>query len=450
MELRHCNRLAVSLVRLARQPRLCNPVRQFSYSTRLTSINSSQYQFKRSLSWQFWKPTSSPDASNAWPTDAVYPTPNSADVQTASIVSPPTPTSIPIESSITNEPKFEADEFGYIPEPPTIPSDVPIEFFLNSAGEPALSTLGLGKWYLPTGWVQQGLDLIHADIGLPWWGTIMLGTLIMRTLTVPIAIFNQRNAGQMQTHMPKLQELQGKLQEARIRNDQLAIMRAGNDLMDFMKYSDVKPWRAMIGPFMQMPFFLSFFLGIRGLANYPLESMMYGGTLWFQDLTVADPYYILPVFTAVTMFITMELGIETGMRTANLGVIGRNILRVVPFLSLFFTINFSSALTLYWATSNIISLGQSVILRQPAVRRALRLPAPPSKNTQVQTKKKKGLAGFRENYRNSKLLAEVEKRKQAGDDIFRRAGISSAVPTYKYDPTKVKENNPPQIRKPSG
>ena len=48
------------------------------------------------------------------------------------------------------------------------------------------------------------------------------GTLIMRTITMPIAIFNQRNAGQMQVHMPKLQELQGKLQEARIRNDQLA------------------------------------------------------------------------------------------------------------------------------------------------------------------------------------------------------------------------------------
>jgi membrane protein insertase Oxa1/YidC/SpoIIIJ len=46
--------------------------------------------------------------------------------------------------------------------------------------------------------------------------------LFIRTLTVPIAIYNQRNAGQMQLHMPKLQELQGKLQEARIRNDQLA------------------------------------------------------------------------------------------------------------------------------------------------------------------------------------------------------------------------------------
>ncbi|CAF3352649.1 unnamed protein product [Rotaria sp. Silwood1] len=435
MELRHCSRLAVSLVRLSRQPKLCYATRNFSSSSRLLPINSSQLILKRSLSWQFWK-SSTPATIDPWPANIAHPTSESITVASSTSI-----------LTVPDVPKIEADEFGYIPEPPTVPSDIPIEFLLNAAGEPALSTLGLGKWYLPTGWVQQGLDLIHANIGLPWWATIMLGTLIIRTMTTPIAIYNQRSAAQMQIHMPKLQELQAKLQEARIRNDQLAIMRAGSDLMEFMKYSDIKPWKAMLGPFMQMPFFISLFLGIRGLANYPLESMMYGGVLWFPDLTVADPYYILPVFTAFTMFITMELGIETGMRTANLGPIGRNALRVIPFLSLFFTVHFSSALTLYWATSNVISLVQSVVLRQPSIRKALRLPAPPPKRIDTKIKKKKGLAGLRENYRNSKLLAEVEKRKQLGDDIFRRAGISSAVPTYKYDPTKVKENNPPQIRK---
>ncbi len=44
----------------------------------------------------------------------------------------------------------------------------------------------------------------------------------MRTVTIPIAIYNQKSAAKMQIHMPKLQELQAKLQEARIRNDQLA------------------------------------------------------------------------------------------------------------------------------------------------------------------------------------------------------------------------------------
>lgn len=127
---------------------------------------------KRSLSWQFWKTSTTPPPAagvDPWPTNA-----------TQSAVDPIT--IVPPSSIIPDVPKIEADEFGYIPEPPTIPSDVPIEFLLNSAGEPALSTLGLGKWYLPTGWVQQGLDFIHADLGLPWWATIMIGRDHLRAI----------------------------------------------------------------------------------------------------------------------------------------------------------------------------------------------------------------------------------------------------------------------------
>lgn len=35
-------------------------------------------------------------------------------------------------------------------------------------------------------------------------------------------------------------------------------MRAGSDLMEFMKYSDVKPWKAMVGPFMQVKLYSLF------------------------------------------------------------------------------------------------------------------------------------------------------------------------------------------------
>jgi hypothetical protein len=206
----------------------------FSYSSRLFPKNSSQLVFHRSLSWQFWQSSPTVTAIDPWPANITSGT-------SESITIAPTTSTI-----VTDQPKIEADEFGYIPEPPVIPSDIPIEFLLNAAGEPALSTLGLGKWYLPTGWIQQGLDLIHANVGLPWWGTIIigtillstwlnnisqltifsfdLGTLVIRMATTPIAIYNQRNAAQMQIHMPKLQELQGRMQAARIRNDQLASM----------------------------------------------------------------------------------------------------------------------------------------------------------------------------------------------------------------------------------
>lgn len=57
----------------------------------------------------------------------------------------------------------------------------------------------------------------------------------------------------------------------------------------------------------QLPLFVSFFLGIRQMANLPLESMKTGGLLWFPDLTIADPYFLLPMLSAASMLLTVEV-----------------------------------------------------------------------------------------------------------------------------------------------
>ena len=43
------------------------------------------------------------------------------------------------------------------------------------------------------------------------------------------------------------------------------------------------------------------------MANLPVESMKTGGMLWFTDLTIPDPYFLLPVMTAATLFLTIEV-----------------------------------------------------------------------------------------------------------------------------------------------
>lgn len=42
--------------------------------------------------------------------------------------------------------------------------------------------------------------------------------------------------------------------------------------------------------------------------------MQTGGALWFTDLTIADPYYALPVITGLTFLLTVELGAADGMQ----------------------------------------------------------------------------------------------------------------------------------------
>ena len=54
-------------------------------------------------------------------------------------------------------------------------------------------------------------------------------------------------------------------------------------------------------PFVQFPIVISSFLAIRNMAKLPVESLTVGGLSWFTDLTVSDPYYILPVLASASI-----------------------------------------------------------------------------------------------------------------------------------------------------
>jgi len=88
----------------------------------------------------------------------------------------------------------------------------------------------------------------------------------------------------------------------------------------------------------QAPVFISFFFALRKMANLPVESLKDGGFLWLKDLTVHDPYYIMPIITSVTMFITIELGTD-GTNIHAMGIM-RYVLRALPFIVLPFMLHF--------------------------------------------------------------------------------------------------------------
>ena len=53
---------------------------------------------------------------------------------------------------------------------------------------------------------------------------------------------------------------------------------------------------------------MSTFIGLRKMCNLPVESMSTGGALWFKDLTITDPYFILPLISTATLFYILEVG----------------------------------------------------------------------------------------------------------------------------------------------
>lgn len=96
---------------------------------------------------------------------------------------------------------------------------------LHANGEPTFTSLGLGG-YGPTGLMQYWLEWLHISCDLPWWASITIVTVIVKVLSVPLAISTNKNSAKMQNVIPKLVELQEKMTVAR---------NCGNE-MDGMKY----------------------------------------------------------------------------------------------------------------------------------------------------------------------------------------------------------------------
>ena len=52
---------------------------------------------------------------------------------------------------------------------------------------------------------------------------------------------------------------------------------------------------------------MSTYFGIKQICTLPVESICTGGIFWFQNLAATDPYYILPLISASTLFIMIQV-----------------------------------------------------------------------------------------------------------------------------------------------
>jgi YidC/Oxa1 family membrane protein insertase len=74
-----------------------------------------------------------------------------------------------------------------------------------------------------------------------------------------------------------------------------------------MLENNVKPLQGAVLPLIQLGIFIPFFLGVRGLATAHYPGLETGGFGWITDLTAPDPYWILPVSSAVTTLAVIQV-----------------------------------------------------------------------------------------------------------------------------------------------
>ena len=158
--------------------------------------------------------------------------------------------------------------------------------------------------------------------------------------TFPLVVMSQRNAAKMSNTMPKMMEIQQKMTDARSRGDVYDSMKYGMELQNYMTKHNIHPLKNMVPMLVQAPIFISMFTGLRGMANLPVESMCTGGLYWFTDLTVSDPFYLLPLLTSTTLFLQLKLGAD-GVNFNHVGpIVGKVLKYGLPSIVFIATMNF--------------------------------------------------------------------------------------------------------------
>src|SRR5215210_8062712 len=218
------------------------------------------------------------------------------------------------------------------------------DFFQTLFG-PVVSVLGAVLLYF------------HQTLGAPWWLAILLLTVIVRSLLFPLTVKQVRSMRAMQDLKPHMDRVRAQFKD----NPQ----RQREEMAKVYQEQGVNPLGGCLPILVQMPIFIGIFYVIRQFGGYSLggrtvdaqyPSFHEGGILWFENLSNADPTYLLPIISAATMLAATEITAK------NIDPQQRWLMRLLPIGFTIFLLNFPAGLFMYWITSNLVTLVQNFVI----------------------------------------------------------------------------------------
>ncbi|MEK7763947.1 MAG: membrane protein insertase YidC [Nitrospirota bacterium] len=186
------------------------------------------------------------------------------------------------------------------------------------------------------------LRFIHDYV--PNYGlTIILLTMAIKILFVPLQYKSYKSMRMMRVIQPKIKEVQEKYKGDRD--------RLNKELMKLYREQKVNPLGGFLPMFLQMPVFVALFNVLYTTIDLRQAPFM----LWVTDLSLQDPFYVLPILMGATMFIQQKITPTTMDPTQ------AKIMLVLPIGLTFLFVNFPAGLVLYWVTNNVLTISQQLI-----------------------------------------------------------------------------------------
>lgn len=178
------------------------------------------------------------------------------------------------------------------------------------------------------------------DVVGNWGFAIILLTLLVRMVVLPFHIMSFKSMKAMQDVQPMIQSLR-----ERYKDDAAALNR---EMMDLFKRKKVNPLGGCLPMLLQIPVFFALYQ----VFGQSIDLYRAPFAFWISDLSVKDPFYVLPVLMGIVMFLQQKMTPTTMDPTQ------AKIMLAMPVVFSLMMVNLPSALTLYLFVSTFFGIVQ--------------------------------------------------------------------------------------------
>ncbi len=205
----------------------------------------------------------------------------------------------------------------------------------------------------------------RAGLGYGW--VLVIFGVAVRIILWPVNQRAMRTSLQMQQIQPEIQAVQ-----AKYKGDPQKMQQ---EVMKVYSEHGLSPFASLTGclpMFIPLPVFFALFFVFQNTIEFRGVPF-----LWLPDISLKDPYYILPIVVAATAFLVSWIGLRSTPDNPQ----AKMMTFLIPGIMLIFFINFASGLNLYYAVQNIASLPQQWLIAKERAKMKPRVSGAPVATT---------------------------------------------------------------------
>lgn len=207
-------------------------------------------------------------------------------------------------------------------------------------------------WLISEGlfWIMR---MIYAFVG-NWGWTIVLVTILIKLVFFKLSEASCRQMARMKDLAPKIKAL-----KERYGDDRQKLSQA---TMELYKKEKINPLGGCLPMLVQIPFFIALYYVLIEAVELRHAPFIF----WIHDLSVKDPYYILPVLMGISMFFQQKLTPTSPDPTQ------AKMMMFMPVIFTVFFMSFPSGLVLYWLVNYLLSILQQLYINQKLAHAPIR------------------------------------------------------------------------------